>query len=37
LNTQNGGGDTNKVSDLFGITVLLIQFIYWEFEFNRVG
>jgi hypothetical protein len=28
LNTQNGGGDTNKVSDLFGITVLLIQFIY---------
>ena len=37
LNTQNGGGDTNKVSDLFGITVLLIQFIYREFEFTRVG
>ena len=27
----------NKVSDLFGITVLLIQFIYKEFEFTRVG
>lgn len=27
----------NKVSDLFGITVLLIQFIYREFEFIRVG
>ena len=26
-----------KVSDLFGITVLLIQFIYKEFEFTRVG
>ena len=27
----------NKITDLFGITVLLIQFIYKGFEFIRVG